>query len=105
VEEGVMSLTAEEYQALVSAGLTDVFKKKRAFFKSMAKKAYVYAKDAVAEAGLPVRRDDVAEPLVTALKISPSLTSFLAGAKLTQKYWVRYFADLMIDELWEELAK
>jgi hypothetical protein len=100
-----MALTAEEYQVLVNAGLTDFFKKNRKFFKEMAVRAYGYAKESVAEAKLPVRPDDVAEPLVTALKISPSLTNFLASAKLGQKYWVRYFANLVIDQLWEDLTK
>jgi hypothetical protein len=53
--------------------------------------------------GLPLRQDDVAANLVTALEINADLREYLAKQKLRQKFWYRRFADLILDRLWEEL--
>ena len=98
-----MALTAEHEQQLRDAKLIDFFDRNRALFKQVAKEAYAYASSYVLKAGLPVRMDDVAVALELALKVSDPLEKFLAGARLSQKYWYRYFADLIIDRLWTEL--
>ncbi len=99
-----MALTAENDQRLKDAGLTGFFEKNQALFKDIANEAYKYAAGYVRAAGLPVRVDDVALPLELALKVSDPLATFLSEHRLTQKYWFRYFADLILDRLWKELS-
>jgi hypothetical protein len=99
-----MALTAENDQRLEDAGLTDFFDKNKPLFKAMATEAYRYAAGYVQAAGLPVRVDDVALPLEGALKVSEPLGTFLSEHRLNQRYWFRYFADLILDRLWKELS-
>jgi hypothetical protein len=99
-----MALTAEIDQRLAAVGLTSFFEQHRALYDAMAKTAYDYAAGYVAEAGLPLRIDDVAVALEPAMHLSEPLTTLLATKRLTQKYWYRYFADLVLDRLWDELG-
>jgi hypothetical protein len=100
-----MALTAEEIQNLRDASLIDFFNGHRDLYVAKATKAYQYAKEYVDAAGEPVRVDDVAGPLVLALKVGDPLIGYLAKKKLTQKYWYNWFADYVLDRLWTEVAK
>lgn len=98
-----MALTAEENQALIDAGLVKFFRRNRRLYKAMAEEAYIYAKGAVDAAGLPVRVDDVIKVFEPALTIEPKLREYLAGERLTQKYWFKRFGNFVLDQLWKEL--
>jgi hypothetical protein len=98
-----MALTAETLQHLEAAGLDKFFAHHRRLYLDKAFKAYQYASDYVERSGEQVRVDDVAAPLVLALKVGDPLIDFLAGKKLTQKYWYDRFADYVLDQLWEEV--
>jgi hypothetical protein len=104
--EALMGLTAEKELALRDAGLIDFFDQNREALKEIAQASYDYTEGYVTSpVGLPLRRDDVAEILVTALTTNELLREFLAGRTgLRQKYWYRHFADLILDRLWEELG-
>jgi hypothetical protein len=99
-----MGLTAEIELSLVDAGLVKFFDSNREACKEIAERAFVYAKDNIADTGLPLRRDDVATSLQVALVTNESLREFLAVKKLRQKHWYNRFADLIVDRLWEELS-
>jgi hypothetical protein len=98
-----MALTAETIEHLEAAGLTTFFAKNRQRYLAKAMKAYRYASDYVGESAGKVRVDDVAAPLVLALKVGDPLIDYLAGKKLTQKYWYDRFADYILDQLWDEV--
>ena len=100
-----MALTAENEQRLSAAKLIDFFDQNRAEFAALATAAYGYVSGYVKSAGLPVRMDDVASALELALRVSDKLETFLATRRLPQKYWYRYFADLVVDRLWAELTR
>ena len=99
-----MALTAEDELSLKNAGLTKFFSSNRRLFMEMAQSAYEFAAGYVEGAGLDVRIDDVAKALEPALRVTPKLREYLAGKKLTQQYWYRRFADLVLDRLWEDLT-
>lgn len=98
-----MALTAENELALKNAGLVDFFKQNRPYYKGLAKESYQYANKFVTAAGMIVRVDDVAQPLILALHVDSKLDKYLAAKKLTQKYWYDRFADLILDSTWKEL--
>jgi hypothetical protein len=54
--------------------------------------------------GSVLRPDDVAKALHHILEVDVRLKTKLAAAKLTQKYWVGDFADLVIDRVWNTLT-
>ena len=100
-----MSLTAESVQRLTAVSLVKFFEDHRALYRDKAEQAYAYAADYVTKSGEKVRVDDVAAPLVLALKVGDPLIACLATKKLTQKYWYDMFADYVLDQVWEEMTK
>jgi ferritin len=100
-----MALTAETLKHLEAAGLAKFFADHRQLYLDKARKAYQYASDYVQESGERVRIDDVAAPLVLALKVGDPLSDFLAGRKLMQQYWYDRFADYVLDQLWDEVRR
>ena len=100
-----MALTAEEVQNLRNASLIDFFNANKALYVAKAKSAYQYASAYVDAAGEPVRVDDVAGPLILALKVGDPVIPYLARKKLTQKYWYNWFADYILDSVWKEVSK
>ena len=98
-----MGLTADVEQSLRDAGLIAFFETHEAALAEMAQSSYDYADSYVSAIPLPLRRDDVAKILVPALTTNEQLRDFLAGKKLRQQYWFKYFADLILDRRWEEL--
>jgi hypothetical protein len=99
-----MGLTAEVEMSLADASLVSFYDKNAAAFKAIAARAHAFAYENVHATGLPLRKDDVATSLVTALLINEDLRACLAEKKLRPRYWYNRFADLILDRLWEELT-
>jgi hypothetical protein len=100
-----LALNATKSKRLEDAGLDQYFDQHRALWEQKARRAFVYAKQFVAESGEDVRQDDVVPLLVPALEVFDDFRDHLAGAKLTQKYWYTYFAELIVDRLWDDLTR
>jgi len=98
-----MGLTAQIEMSLTDAGLIRFYNAHAPAFKAIAKRAYSFTYTNVHPTGLPLRKDDVAVGLVTALQINEDLRACLAEKKLRPKYWYTWFADLILDRLWREL--
>lgn len=98
-----MGLVAQVELELRDAGLVVFFEQHKEAFKAMAATSLEFATSYIQPTGLPVRRDDVANSLGTALETNEQLRDFLAAKKLHQRYQYRRFADLILDRLWEEL--
>lgn len=98
-----MGLTAQMEMSLDDAGLIDFYDAHNEAFKAIAARAYAFTFTNVNPTGLPLRTDDVAVGLVTALQINEDLRAYLAGKKLRNKYWYTWFADLILDRLWKDL--
>jgi hypothetical protein len=100
-----VALTAESVQRLTAVSLVKFFADNRVLYRDKAEQAYAYAAEYVMKSGERVRVDDVAAPLILALKVGDPLIACLATKKLTQKYWYQMFADYILDQVWEELVK
>jgi hypothetical protein len=100
-----MALTLEKEQRLRNAGFFDLFERERPLWKAMAEEAYLYTKLYVERASARVRVDDVVGPLVGALKVTGKLEEHLDERKLKEKYWVAWFGELILEQLWGELTK
>jgi len=98
-----MGLTAQMEMSLADAGLITFYDQRFPAFKAIALRAYSFTYTNVHPTGLPLRKDDVAVGLVTALQINEDLRAYLAEKKLRPKYWYTWLADLILDRLWEEL--
>jgi hypothetical protein len=95
-----VALSLNKLKRLEDAGLGELFEADRKLWTAMAKDAYSYTRKFI---GAEVRPDDVVPTLVPALEVSDRLRTFLAGRKLTQNYWYTWFAELIVDRLWDGL--
>ena len=95
-----MALNLNKLKRLEDAGLVGLFDTDAKLWSAMAKDAYAYTRRFI---GADVRPDDVVPTLVPALEVSDRLRTFLAEKKLTQQYWYTWFAELIVDRLWDGL--
>ena len=95
-----MALSLNKLKRLEDAGLAELFEQDRTLWAAMTKDAYAYTRRFV---GAEVRPDDVVPTLVPALEVSDRLRTFLARKKLAQNYWYTWFAELLVDRLWDDL--
>jgi len=97
-----MSLTREVEQRLEKVGLVELFDNHKASFQIAAKESHDYLTNNFS--GAPVRRDDVAKTLRPIIEVNETLLTYLGEKKLTQKYWIQNFTDLIIDRVWDAIA-
>jgi hypothetical protein len=95
-----VALNLNKLKRLEDAGLAELFERDRKLWTAMTKEAYFYTRKFV---GDEVRPDDVVPTLVPALEVSDRLRTFLAQKKLTQNYWYTWYAELLVDRLWNDL--
>jgi hypothetical protein len=55
--------------------------------------------------GSAIRHDDVAKALQPLIEVNEELRDELHRGRLTQKYWIARFTDLIIDRTWNEITK
>lgn len=99
-----MALTLDTEQKLESAGLVGFFESDQKMWIELVKKSFEYV-----TGNFPldsrVRPDDVAKALKPMVEVHETLRDYLSANKLTQKYWISHFTDLIIDRTWEEIGK
>ena len=98
-----MALTAAKVKDLEDKGFARLFDEHRQLWETKAREAYEYAAQLVAPSGESVRPDDVVPLLVPALVLVREFRDFLEAGRFTQKYWRDYFAEYVIDRLWDQL--
>ena len=97
-----MALTLEAEQSMRDVGLIRFYEADEANWLATATdtKAFLTAKF---PAGAPIRRDDVAKGLITVLEVHENFKDFRNTKKLRAKYWIKHFADLVVDRTWEQI--
>jgi hypothetical protein len=95
-----VALNLNKLKRLEDAGLAELFEHDRKLWSAMTKEAYSYTRKFV---GAEVRPDDIVPTLVPALEVSDRLRTFLAQQRLTQQYWYTWYAELLVDRLWQDL--
>lgn len=97
-----MGLTLEAEQRMEKVGLVELFEKRRSTWLSVTKKTYAFVKDGFPD-GAMIRRDDVQKGLIPILEVHEDLREYLDTNKLRGKFWIAFFADLIIDRTWDEI--
>ena len=98
-----MALTLVVEQRLTAVSLAALFVQHQHDWTAAAQRTKDYLKQSF-PAGATIRPDDVAKALHPILEVDARLRTKLAQAKLTQKYWVSDFTDLIIDRVWAILT-
>ncbi len=97
-----MALTLEAEQRLGRVNLVAFYQQHQAMWQDAAQETYDFIKDNF-PAGSLIRRDDVAKALVPVLEVNETLREKINTAKLRQKFWIKDFGDLIIDQTWDDL--
>lgn len=99
-----MALTLETDQRLAAVGLTAFFDKGANAWRGLAADTMAFVTGHFPK-GAKIRRDDVAKELVPILEVHEDFRDFLDENKLRGKFWIRDFADLIIDRTWDDISK
>lgn len=97
-----MSLTLESEQRLTAVGLVQFYQKDAALWLDTVRETRDFLVGKF-PAGAQIRRDDVAKGLITILEVHEEFKEFRDLKKLRAKYWIKDFADLLIDKTWDHL--
>jgi hypothetical protein len=98
-----MALTLEVEQRLTRANLVAHFDANAKAWQTVSQDAYDYTKSHFH--GEQVRPDDLAKALRPVVEIDQNLRTALDKKKLSQKYWIDYFTNLIIDRTWSKIKK
>src|SRR3569832_1989651 len=95
----VMALTLEAEQRLDDVGLVGLFTGNEVAWRGtvQATKNFVRGNFPL---GAKIRRDDVAKGLIPILEVEETFKDFREEHKLRGKFWIKDFADLLIDRTW-----
>ena len=97
-----MALTLEAEQRLEAVNLVALFEEDREAWLDAARQTKAFIKSNFPD-GSPIRRDDVSKALIPILEVNEILKDCLNLNKLRGKFWIKDFADLIIDRTWDEL--
>jgi hypothetical protein len=98
-----MGLTLYWEQRLEDAELIEFFDENRDAWLAAARDAIQYVRTSFPQ-DATIRRDDVAQFLIHVIEVDEGFKNHLDSNRLTQKYWARNFADLVIDRTWNEIT-
>ncbi len=96
-----MSLDTEKLHRLTGKGFDKLYAREPALFAAMAHSALEYSKTCVPP-GERVRIGDVVAVIQNPLRILPSFEKHLRERKLTQKYWVLWFAEYIVEQVFPQ---
>lgn len=99
-----MALTLEAEQRLRDAGAISFYESKGDAWLETVRDTKAFIRDKF-PTDAPIRRDDVSKALVPILEVHEAFKEFRDEKKLRAKYWIRDFADLLVDRAWSTLEE
>lgn len=98
-----MALTLEAEQRMERVNLVSFYNEHVSMWKDAAQEAFTFLQGNFPNGSI-IRRDDLAKGLVPVLEVNEILRNKLNEKKLRQRFWITYFADLIIDRVWDQLS-
>jgi hypothetical protein len=99
-----MTLSLATEQRLKKGKLYELFAKHKEDWTKVAKTAYDFVRSTFPKESI-IRHDDVAKALLPVIEVDARLRKALDSNKLTQKYWIGDFTDLIIEQSWVVISK
>ena len=96
-----MSLDTEKVHRLNGKSFDELYTKHQGKWQEMIEKAREYAQSCVGK-GEQIRIGDVISVVQHAIKIDPMFEKHMKGKGLTQKYWVTWFAEYLMDSIYPQ---
>jgi hypothetical protein len=98
-----VALTLEAEQRLESVGLVAFYGAHKEVWLNAARETRAFVAKNFPHGSL-IRRDDVAKAFIPILEVNELLKEELNSNKLRGKFWIKDFADLIIDRTWDYLG-
>jgi hypothetical protein len=98
-----MSLTLERLHRLRGKGFDGLYSDHDTKWMEMVASAKDYAKTFIGQ-NEKIRPGDVSEILQNAIKVDPDFEAFVKAKGLQQKYWVSWFSDYILDQIFPSAA-
>ncbi len=98
-----MALTLESEQRLTEVGLVAFYENKKDAWLASAQEMKNFCTNNF-PVGAQIRRDDVAKAFHPVLEVHEDFRVFRETEKLRGKFWIKDFADLIIDRTWDQLT-
>jgi hypothetical protein len=95
-----VSLDTAKLHKLKGKKFDELYAKNSAKWSEMVAKATEYAKTFLTEGGDRLRPADISAILQNAIKIDPQFEKYLETKKLQQKYWVEWFSDYAVEQVY-----
>ena len=99
-----MALTLEAEQRMEDAGVLGFYRRDEPGWLGTVQATKAFVSGNFPE-GAPIRRDDVAKALIPILEVHEAFKDFRNEQKLRGKFWIKDFADLLIDKTWSRLQQ
>lgn len=99
-----MALTLEAEQRLTDTGVVEYYEANQEAWIETVRDAKDFVKRRF-PADATIRRDDVAKALAPIVEVHEGYKDYRNREKLRGKYWVKDFADLLIDRTWADLEE
>ncbi len=99
-----MALTLESEQRMESVGLIEFYNGDVAAWTGLVRETKEFVTRNFPDGSL-IRRDDVAKALIPVLEVHEEFQEIRNQKKLRPKYWIRDYADLLIDRTWDQLVE
>lgn len=96
-----MALNQEEYQSLKNAKFLELYSDDKSYWDEVTREAYRYTLKIIPKEER-VRQDDVATFLTPTIRQDPKFIKYCQKNRSMQKYWCKWFADLLIDIYFSE---
>jgi hypothetical protein len=97
-----MALTLEAEQRMDDVGLVGFYQGSQAAWLATVQATKNFVRGNF-PAGSLIRRDDVAKGLIPILEVHEEFKEYRNVHKLRGKFWIKDFADLLIDRTWDNL--
>ena len=97
-----MALTLEAEQRMEDVGVVGFYEAEAADWLATVRATKNFVRGNFPNGAL-IRRDDVAKALVPILEVHEGFKDFRNVEKLRGKFWIKDFAELLIDRTWDQL--
>ena len=97
-----MALTLEAEQRMEDVGVAGFYRAAEGDWLATVQATEAFVRGNF-PAGAPIRRDDVAKALIPIVEVHEGFKDFRNAQKLRGKFWIKDFADLLIDRTWDQL--
>lgn len=98
----MMALTLEAEQRLTDVGIVAFYRDDAANWQATVQATKNFVRGNFPQGAL-IRRDDVAKALTPIIEVHEGFKDFRNAEKLRGKFWIKDFADLLIDLTWDHL--